>query len=95
MNHGVDLRIHRARAQARLDRNTSPRTTRTFEKSPDRASSLCGTQSRTRHTTSAFASTRRFTSQLPTVGPVPPVTNFDRSIRKMLAHEKDPHPRGF
>jgi hypothetical protein len=46
-------------------------------------SSLRGTQSRTRQTTSAPAATKRRTSQLPT-SPVPPVTNVGLSTQKEL-----------
>ena len=58
---------------------TSPRTIIDALEQPRRATnSLCGTQSRTRQTTSAPASSRRRTSQPPT-RPVAPVTNVGRS----------------
>src|SRR5215207_2368606 len=56
----------------------SPRTILTRSSMPVRTSSLCGTQSRTRHTTSAPAATNRRTSHDPT-RPVPPVTKVGRS----------------
>src|SRR6185503_1936232 len=59
----------------------SPRTTFTRSRPPVRTNSLCGTQSRTRQTTSAPASRSRFTSHEPT-SPVPPVTKVGRSSQK-------------
>ena len=57
---------------------TSPRTTFTQPIDPLRTSSLCGTQSRTRQTTSAPSACRRLTSHPPT-SPVAPVTSVGRS----------------
>ena len=50
---------------------------------PRRTSSLCGTQSRTRQTTSAPASSSRRTSQPPT-SPVAPVTRVGRSVQNSV-----------
>src|SRR2546421_5007410 len=46
--------------------------------------SLCGTQSRTRHVTSAPSAIRRWTSQPPR-SPVAPVTKVGRSRQKLLS----------
>src|SRR6266850_7528448 len=71
----------RARSSRTWSR-TSPRTTLTCSITPDRANSLCGTQSRTRQTTSAPELTRRRTSQPPS-SPVAPVTKVGRSSQKL------------
>src|SRR5690242_1053727 len=63
---------------------TSPRTMVTLPAVPERASSLCGTRSRSTQTTSAPAASSRFTSQLPT-RPAPPVTSTGRSRQRVIA----------
>src|SRR5271157_1679569 len=59
----------------------SPRTVFTLLIKPVRTNSHCGTQSRTRQTTSAPDSTRPFTSHPPSK-PVAPETNVGRSRQK-------------
>ena len=61
---------------------TSPRTTRTCRSRPARTNSLFGSQSLTRHTTSASFSSRLRTSQPPR-NPVAPVTKVGRSRQKV------------
>ena len=83
VDDGVDLVLaERAFEQSLVA--TSPRTTLTRSSSAERTSSDCGTQSRTRQTTSAPAASSALTSQLPT-RPVAPVTKVGRSSQKLSA----------
>ena len=77
----VEYRVHLVLAENPLERawsHRSPADDVARRAVPLRTSSDCGTQSRTRHVTSAPSSSSRGTSQLPT-RPVPPVTNVGRS----------------